>query len=380
MLEYMAASFRVVRHVRPKPSCARCERIVQSEAPSRPIARDLAGPGLLAPVLVAKYADHLPLYRQSAIDAREGVELERSTLADWIGSASALLQPLVRGAGQGDAEGGQAAYRRHACPGTGAGPRHDQDRPAMDARDDRPTGDGCPPSVLFRYSSDRKGERPQDHLRTFRGFLQADGYAGFNRLYGNEIVEVACWAHVRRKFHDIRLIASPSSYLGTLVTSSPEPDNSAASAGRLRINNSPGSANAVTAASTINVTMRPTKRTVSQVGLGEVTRCLSQVHGEWLGPAYCAGQPYMVCDLHHISLAVNLECSRPAVVGRPGHNLITREMCLRSASLAVGRARDARTAGVPLGSHPGRYGDVGDRRLCKSRARRVDGCCQHRPR
>jgi hypothetical protein len=69
--------------------------------------------------------------------------------------------------------------------------------------------------------------------------------------------------------------------------------------------------------------MRPTKRTVSQVGLGEVTRCLSQVHGEWLGPAYCAGQPHMVCDLHHISLAVNLECSRPAVVGRPGHNLIT---------------------------------------------------------
>jgi transposase len=203
MLEYVAASFRVVRHVRPKLSCARSERIVQSEAPSRPSARDLAGPGLLAPVLVAKYADHLPLYRQSAIDAREGVELERSTLADWIGSASALLQPLVRGAGQGDAEGGQAAYRRHACRGTGAGPWHDQDRPAMDARDDRPAGDGCPPSVLFRYSSDRKGERPQDHLRTFRGFLQADGYAGYNRLYGNEIVEVACWAHVRRKFHDV---------------------------------------------------------------------------------------------------------------------------------------------------------------------------------
>jgi hypothetical protein len=217
MLEYVAASFRVVRHVRPKLSWARCERIVQSEALSRPIARDLAGPGLLAPVLVAKYADHLPLYRQSAIDAREGVELERSTLADWIDSASALLQPLVRSAGQGDAEGRQAAYRRHACPGTGAGPWHDQDRPAMDAHDDRPAGDGCPPSVLFRYSSDRKGERPQDHLRTFRGFLQADGYAGYNRLYGNEIVEVACWAHVRRKFHDVyvrrcaRLVLAPGS-------------------------------------------------------------------------------------------------------------------------------------------------------------------------
>jgi transposase len=87
----------------------------------------------------------------------------------------------------------------------------------MDAHDDRPAGDGCPPSVLFRYSSDRKGERPQDHLRTFRGFLQADGYAGYNRLYGNEIVEVACWAHVRRKFHDVyvrrcaRLVLAPGS-------------------------------------------------------------------------------------------------------------------------------------------------------------------------
>ena len=93
LLEYVPVSFRVIQHIRPKLSCARCERIVLSEAPSRPIARGLAGPGLLAHVLVAKYADHLPLYRQSAIYAREGVELERSTLADWVGSA--LLQPLV---------------------------------------------------------------------------------------------------------------------------------------------------------------------------------------------------------------------------------------------------------------------------------------------
>ena len=95
MLEYVPASFRVIRHVRPKLACAKCERIVQVPAPSRPIARGLAGPGLLAHVLVAKYADHLPLYRQSQIYAREGVELERSTLADCVGGAAALLDPLV---------------------------------------------------------------------------------------------------------------------------------------------------------------------------------------------------------------------------------------------------------------------------------------------
>ena len=95
MLEYVPASFFVIRHVRPKLSCSHCERIVQAAAPSRPIERGMAGPGLLAHVLTSKYADHLPLYRQSEIYARQGVELERSTLADWVGSASELLTPLV---------------------------------------------------------------------------------------------------------------------------------------------------------------------------------------------------------------------------------------------------------------------------------------------
>jgi transposase len=204
MLEYVPASFRVIRHVRPKLSCARCERIVQSEAPSRPIARGLAGPGLLAHVLVAKYADHLPLYRQSAIYAREGVELERSTLADWVGSASALLQPLVEALAKETLRAGKLHTDDTPVPVLAPGRGTTRTgRLWVYVRDDRPAGDSCPPSVLFRYSSDRKGERPQDHLRTFKGFLQADGYAGYNRLYGNEIVEVACWAHVRRKFHDV---------------------------------------------------------------------------------------------------------------------------------------------------------------------------------
>ena len=204
MLEYAPASFRVVRHIRPKLACSRCDRIVQVEAPSRPIARGLAGPGLLAHVLVAKYADHLPLYRQSEIYAREGVALERSTLADWVGGASALLRPLVEALARQTLD----ADKLHTddTPVPVLAPGHGKTRTGrlwVYVRDDRPAGDGTPPSVLFRYSADRKGERARDHLKSFRGFLQADGYAGYNKLYGDGIMEVACWAHVRRKFHDV---------------------------------------------------------------------------------------------------------------------------------------------------------------------------------
>src|SRR5690606_19946172 len=95
VLDYVPGRFRVIRHVRRKLSCGKCEKIVQAAAASRPIAKGLAGPGLLAHVLVSKYCDHLPLNRQSDIYAREGVSLSRSTLADWVGESSALLKPLV---------------------------------------------------------------------------------------------------------------------------------------------------------------------------------------------------------------------------------------------------------------------------------------------
>jgi transposase len=204
MLEYVPASFRVVRHIRPKLACSRCDRIVQVAAPSRPIARGLAGPGLLAHVLVAKYADHLPLYRQSGIYAREGVALERSTLADWVGGASALLRPLVEALARETLGAGKLHTDDTTVPVLAPGQGKTRTgRLWVYVRDDRPTGDGAPPAVLFRYSADRKGERPQDHLKDFRGFLQADAYAGYNKLYGNAIVEVACWAHARRKFHDV---------------------------------------------------------------------------------------------------------------------------------------------------------------------------------
>ena len=211
MLEYVRACFKVIRHVRPKLSCDACDRIVQAPAPSRPIDRGLAGPGLLAHVLVSKYADHQPLYRQSEIYAREGVDLDRSTLAGWVGATSDLLKPLV------DAvrDHVMSATKLHAddtpvpvlAPGNG---RTRTGRLWTYVRDDRPSGDTTAPAVWFAYSPDRKGENPRQHLKLYKGALQADAYAGFQHLYeSGTILEVACWAHARRKFHEIH-IAHPS--------------------------------------------------------------------------------------------------------------------------------------------------------------------------
>src|SRR5215471_5669835 len=204
ILEYMPEHFKVIRQVRPKSACARCERIVQAQAPSRPIERSFAGPGLLAHVLVSKYCDHLPLYRQCEIYAREGVELDRSTLAGWVGGASRALEPLV------DAirKYVLAATKIHAddipvpvlAPGNG---KTKTGRLWTYVRDDRPSGSVDAPAVWFRYSPDRKAEHPAHHLATFRGRMQADAFPGFNQLYERGVTEIACWAHVRRKFHDL---------------------------------------------------------------------------------------------------------------------------------------------------------------------------------
>jgi transposase len=205
ILEYVPAQFKVIRIVRPKCSCTRCNRILQEPAPNRPVERSMAGAGLLAHVLVSKYGDHLPLYRQSDIYEREGVDLPRSTLASWVGGAARTLEPLVE------------LLRKYVLH---AGKLHGDDIPVpvlspgdgktktgrlwTYVRDDRPAGSAEPPAVWFAYSPDRKAEHPVKHLREFRGVLQADGYAGFNRLYEQgTIVEAACWAHVRRKFYDL---------------------------------------------------------------------------------------------------------------------------------------------------------------------------------
>lgn len=207
MLEYVPARFKVIRHVRPKLSCACCQRIVQVPAPIRPIDRGVPGPGLLAHVAVSKFADALPLYRQAQIYAREGVELERSTLADWLGGVAHLVQPLVDALGRYVL----AASKLHADdtpvpvlqPGRGV---TKTGRLWTYVRDDRPAGSAEAPAVWFQYSPDRKGERPVAHLKHFTGILQADGYAGFDRLYERgDIMEAACWAHVRRKFYDLHV-------------------------------------------------------------------------------------------------------------------------------------------------------------------------------
>src|SRR4051812_331625 len=205
MLEYVPAHFEVIRIVRPKLSCRSCEQVVQAPAPSRPVERGLAGPGLLAHVLVAKYADHSPLYRQAEIYARSGLELERSTLADWVGGASRLLTPL----GEALRRYVMATGKVHAddttvpvlAPGTG---KTKTGRLWAYVRDDRPAGDRAAPAVWFAYSPDRQGEHPAQHWQGFHGTLQADGYAGFHHLYEEGgLQEALCWAHVRRKFYDL---------------------------------------------------------------------------------------------------------------------------------------------------------------------------------
>lgn len=205
VLEYVPASFKVVRHVRPKFACARCERIVQAPAPPRPIARGMAGPGLLAHILVSKYADHLPLYRQSQIYERQGVELERSTLADCVGGAAALLEPLVEALARYTLDSGYLHGDDTPVPVLEPGRGSTKTgRLWTYVRDGRPWAEEAFPAAFFRYSPDRKGERPESHLKNFTGILHADAYAGFDRLYeAGRITEAACWAHVRRKFFDI---------------------------------------------------------------------------------------------------------------------------------------------------------------------------------
>ena len=169
------------------------------------MSRACTRPGLLAHVLVSKYCDHTPLYRQSQIFARYGVEIDRSTLANWVGGACWWLEPL------------QARLAKHVF-GSGKVFADDTPIPVLDpgrgrtkmgrlwvyTRDDRPWSGTDPPAAVYFYSADRKAERPASHLEQFRGILQVDGYAGFERLTaGGDIVLAACWAHTRRKFYDL---------------------------------------------------------------------------------------------------------------------------------------------------------------------------------
>jgi transposase len=209
VLDYVPGHFQVIRHVRPKYACRACDTITQAAAPAMPTPRGRATPAMLAHLLVSKYCDHLPLYRQCEIYAREGLELDRSTLCDWVGQAAWLLDPIV------DAIRTHvfAAEKIHGddttvpvlAPGLG---RTKTGRLWVYVRDDRPFCGEAPPAAAYFYSPDRAGAHPAAHMATFTGLLQADGYTGFEKLYDptrgkpGPITEVACWAHARRGFFD----------------------------------------------------------------------------------------------------------------------------------------------------------------------------------
>ena len=202
VLDYVPGHFQVIRHVRPKFACCACDAITQAPAPAMPTPRGRATPATLAHLLVAKYCDHLPLYRQSEIYAREGLELDRSTLCDWVGQAAWLLDPVVaaiqRHVFAAEKIHGDDTTLRVLAPGLG---RTKTGRLWVYVRDDRPFCGVAPPAAAYFYSPDRGGEHPASHMAAFTGLLQADGYAGFEALYGagratpGPITEVACWAH-----------------------------------------------------------------------------------------------------------------------------------------------------------------------------------------
>jgi transposase len=203
-LEVVPRQWKVIQTVRERFSCRACETITQPPAPFHPIARGRAGASLLAMILHGKFGNHLPLNRQSESFAREGIDLDVSTLADWVGACTGTLAPLVE------------LIRAHVFS---AARIHGDDTtvPVLAkmrtkigrlwtyVRDDRPFGGHSPPAAIFYYSSDREGVHPNRHLASYAGILQADAYGGYNDLYKADrrpgpITEAACWSHGRRKF------------------------------------------------------------------------------------------------------------------------------------------------------------------------------------
>ncbi len=206
-LELVSSALKVIRTERVKKACTKCDCIVEAPAPSRPIERGIAGPGLLARVLTGKYCEHLPLYRQSEIYARQGVELHRNTMGRWVDIMGEQLRPLydelkhyVLMPGKVHADDTPVNVLE---PGQG---KTRTGRLWVYVRDDRNAGSTMPAAVWFSYSPDRKGIHPQQHLVDYRGILQADAYAGYNALYeSGQVTEAACMAHARRKIHDVHV-------------------------------------------------------------------------------------------------------------------------------------------------------------------------------
>ncbi len=204
-LELISSAFKVIETQRPKLACCSCDHIVQASMPSKPIERSYAGPGLLARIVTAKFAEHTPHYRQSEIYHRQGVELSRATLGRWSGAVSELLEPLYGLLRQYVLMPGKV--HTDDIPVPVQEPGSGKTRTArlwVYVRDDRNAGSQLRPAVWFAYSPDRKGVHPQRHLAGYSGILQADAYGGYNALYEDgRITEAACMAHARRKIHDV---------------------------------------------------------------------------------------------------------------------------------------------------------------------------------
>ncbi|MEM1149248.1 MAG: IS66 family transposase [Pseudomonadota bacterium] len=202
-LEYIPGRFIVNRIVRPRMACKCCDRIVQAPLPSRPIERGRPGPGLLAHVLVNKYADHCQLYRQSQIFAREGIDLDRSTISGWFGQSAKLLEPLADAIGR-YVQQGSAIFADDTPIKLQAKKKCATARIWTYVRDERAWGSGAPHAAWYRFSTGREGKHPAEHLDQFRGWIHGDGYVGFSDLFSrSDGHEMACMAHVRRKFVDI---------------------------------------------------------------------------------------------------------------------------------------------------------------------------------
>jgi transposase len=216
LLDMIVAQLKVIDIARIKKSCRRCEKMVQVPAPSRPIPGSMAGPNLLAYVLVSKFDDHLPLYRLNEIFARMGADIPDSTLVDWCGRAMKVLQPLIERLETEimasdllhcDDTPIRVLDRSRRDKGLGKGVK--QGRIWAYVRDQRPWDGAAPPGAIYYFAPDRKGEHVGQHLQGSSGILQADAYAGFNKLYekradgSRQFREAACWAHLRRDFHDI---------------------------------------------------------------------------------------------------------------------------------------------------------------------------------
>lgn len=203
-LEIINTAFKIIETVRPKLACSRCDVIVQAPLPAKPVEGSRVGSSLLARILVGKYVEHTPLYRQSEIYARHGLALSRNTMVRWVAMMGNRLRPLHEALNQYVLQAGKVHTDdtpvRVLEPGNG---KTRTGRLWGDVRDDRNAGLSEPPAVWFSYSADRKGEPPQRHLAGYRGVLQADAYGGYDALYeSGRITEAACMAHARRKIHD----------------------------------------------------------------------------------------------------------------------------------------------------------------------------------